>query len=207
MATGIIRILSFDPGLSTSGWAVCDYNTKTGELVIPRFGILTPNRTTTHVIMRDVVERYGKRIITLVELRAGVSALVAEYNPDYIVAEDNFFHDRRPTAFAALLQWTTTVELWLRDNVQKPLFKIPARLAKACVAGHGNADKDKMANAVLAHTDIRFKQKNALSELLEHTIDAVAIGYTFTREILPSLAQTLREETICQENEPNEIED
>lgn len=202
-----IGILGFDPGLTLAGWAVCDYNTQTGQLVIHKFGTISANKVVSRANMREEVELYGKRIMALSYLRQQVYNLLMDYKPTYVVSEDAFFDFRRPTAYAALLQWLTAVELVLKDNLNMQLFKVAPKLVKACMSGMGDAKKVGIQNAIINSKDIQFKQKNYESDLEEHTADAIAVCYTFTREILPSLTVTLVEDNAeCLEKGTNEKE-
>lgn len=182
-----IRILGFDPGLTLAGWAVCDYITQTGQLVIHKFGVIASNKIVSRANMREDVALYGKRIMALAYLRHQVQNLLMEFKPIYVISEDAFFDFRRPTAYAALLQWIVSVELVLKDNLNMPLFKVAPKLIKSCISGAGDAKKIGVLNAILDNDNIQFKQKGCETELIEHTADAIAACYTFTREILPSL--------------------
>lgn len=185
----IVRILSFDPGLTISGWAVMDYNRTTHELMVVKTGLMTPNKIVSRVNMRDEVEIYGKRLIALVTLRGMVSSLCEEVKPNFIVVEDNFFHDKYPTAYAALLHWTITVELLVKDKYDKPVFKIPPKLVKHYISGSGNATKVNVQQAILDQPKIKFKSQQLEGNLIEHISDAVAIGWAFVHEHLPVLVQ------------------
>lgn len=186
MSKDTIRILSFDPGLTKAGWAIGDFKLQTGQLTINRFGELTPSKSTTHVNMQEQVQQFGKRIITLSILKEMITALYTEYQPDFVVAEDAFFNVKFPTAYAALLQWLTTIALYLYDN-ENTLFKISPKSVKLCISGYGGAGKLNVQEAVLSNERITFKQKKQAKELTEHEGDAIAVNYTFAMELLPSL--------------------
>lgn len=187
MSKTTIRILSFDPGLSKAGWAVGDFKLQQGHLIINRFGELAPTRTTTHVHMKEQVSYFGKRIITLSLLREMIDILFLEYKPDYVVVESAFFHPKFPTAYAALLQWMTTVELYLYHTHNMPMYKIAPKAVKFCISGHGGSGKVSVQEAILAKEDISFKQKKQVIKLGQHEGDAIAVNYTFATESLPSL--------------------
>lgn len=184
---GQIRILAFDPGLSLSGWNVGLYDTTAKVYRVLKFGMLTPNKsidtTDTHV---DYV-KYGSRVMTLQELRNQVRALMNEYHPDVVVSEDAFYNPKRPSAYSALVQWLTAVDLMLHDEYAKVLFKLAPTAAKQIVSGFGGADKLGVQHAVLHREDIVFKSKHADENLTEHICDSIGIGYTFAHEVLPAL--------------------
>ena len=171
-----MKILSFDPGLSYSGWAYTDADN--GIFSVEQCGLLTPNKTVDHKEHRDEVELYGRRIITLALLRVMVRDLINRFHPDIVVSEDAFFNPRRPGAYEALIQWILTVSFILRDEFQLPLYRIPPKLVKKYISGMGTADKEGVKKAVAEHKDIRLSPDINIDNLLEHEGDAIAIGYT-----------------------------
>ena len=169
-------ILSFDPGLSFSGWSYSEVDDKV--FCVKEFGMLTPNKTVDHKSHREDVSVYGKRIITLSILRDMMRELMTKYNPDFVVSEDAFFNPRRPGAYEALLHWILTVSLLLRDEFKKPLYKIPPKLVKKFISGVGTSDKEGVQAAIFKHKDILFSSELKNFTLTEHEGDAIAIGYT-----------------------------
>lgn len=192
MALEKIRILSFDPGLSTAGWSYSEYRPKVGEMVVVRFGTLYPNKDIGLRDTRPDVTRYGSRIMTLESLRVQFRELMDTYHPDFIVSEDAFYNPSRPTAYCALIQWLTTIALVLHDEYQQTLFKLAPKIAKQVVSGFGGAEKLGVQYAIMHKNDIRFKQKVDVSDLSEHICDSIGIGYTFIQEILPSILDIWR---------------
>jgi Holliday junction resolvasome RuvABC endonuclease subunit len=196
-----VRILSFDPGLSYSGWNYSSYKLKTGEMIIHRFGMFSPNDKVTSAAMRRDTTRYGQRIMTLDSLRQQLRRLMDEYKPDFVVSEAPFFNASRPTAYCALVQWITTVELVLFDEYRAPLFKLAPKFAKKVVSGFGGAEKLGVQYAILNKEGIRFKQKVDEADLTEHICDSIGIGYTFIQEILPSLIDIWRFANVAETSE------
>ena len=196
-----VRILSFDPGLSNSGWNLCSYKFKTGEMVIHRFGMLYPNENVTTAAYRERSVKYGQRVMTLDALRQSLRMLLNEYRPDIVVSESPFFNAARPMAYCALVQWITTVELVLFDEYKLPLFKLAPKFAKKIVSGFGGAEKLGVQYAIMHKDNIRFKQKIEESDLTEHICDSIGIGYTFIQEILPSLVDIWRLTNVGQTSE------
>ena len=192
MACEKIRILSFDPGLSTAGWNYSEYRPKVGEMVVVRFGTLYPNKDINLRDARPDVTRYGARIMTLESLRIQFRELMNLYQPDFVVSEDAFYNPTRPTAYCALVQWLTTIALVLHDEYQQTLFKLAPKIAKQVVSGFGGAEKLGVQHAIMHKNDIRFKQKVDESDLSEHICDSIGIGYTFIQEILPSILDIWR---------------
>ena len=196
-----VRILSFDPGLSYSGWNFSSYKLKTGEMVIHRFGMFSPNERVGSADMRKDSTRYGQRIMTLASLRQQLRELMDTYKPDFVVSEAPFFNATRPTAYCALVQWITTVELVLFDEYKAPLFKLAPKFAKKVVSGFGGAEKLGVQYAIMHKAGIRFKHKIEESDLTEHICDSIGIGYTFIQEILPSLIDIWRFANVSEASE------
>lgn len=172
------HILSFDPGLSFSGWAYSEVDDEKSTFFVKEFGILTPNKTVDHKEYRQDVSIYGKRIITLALLKDMMRELLNRFNPDYVVSEDAFFNPRRPGAYEALLHWILTVSFLLKDEYKKPLYKIPPKLVKKYISGIGTSNKEGVQSAIFKHKDILFSQDVKNLTLVEHEGDAIAIGYT-----------------------------
>ena len=185
MAKPVFRILNFDPGLSKTGWCLIEYNTKSGNCTIAKYGIIQPNKNTGHAAMREECEVYGKRIMALCELESMVKQLLVEFTPDFVACEDIFFNPRRPTAFIALSQWLTTVELLLK-RYRMPLYKVPTKIAKKEIFGSGDAGKVDVQSAILSNGRINFRTKPP-KELCEHEADSIAVGLAFVNATLQAI--------------------
>jgi Holliday junction resolvasome RuvABC endonuclease subunit len=194
MATNTVRILSFDPGLTVSGWAVLDFNMHDGTMTVSKLGMLTPNKIVSRADMRDEVDKYGKRLMALSMLKDMVTELYEEYKPDYIAVEDNFFNSKYPTAYAALIHWTMTVDFLMKDKYGKPVYKIPPKLIKQYISGSGDASKVSVQQAIMDNDKIVFRSNQLYNNLMEHTADAIAIGWAFLQEFLPILSKELSDE-------------
>ena len=183
----LIKILAFDPGLSLSGWNVSTYDTHTQMYRVLKFGMLTPNKGIDTPETHINYVKFGQRVITLKALREQVRELMDTYQPDIVVSEDAFYNPKRPSAYSALVQWLTAVDILLHDEYAKVLFKLAPTAAKQVVSGFGGADKLGVRYAVLNSEDICFKSKHAEENLTEHICDSIGIGYTFAHRILPAL--------------------
>lgn len=187
-----LRILSFDPGLSTSGWNISVYDTSTNIMYIEQCGMLYPNENVGLASNKVNNIRYGHRIMTLDQLRNDIRNLMDTLSPDFVVSEDAFYNPTRPTAYCALVQWLTTVSIVLFDEYQHTLFKLAPKIAKQVISGFGGAEKLGVQYAVTNKEDIKFNQDIDVKNLTEHTCDSIGIGYTFIQEILPSILDIWR---------------
>jgi len=172
------HILSFDPGLSFSGWAYSYADDATNIFTVEEYGEITPNKTVGHKEYRSGVEVFGHRIITLTLLREMFRELFLRYKPDIVVSEDAFFNPRRPSAYEALIHWILTVSLVLKDEFDMPLYRIPPKLVKKFISGVGTSNKIGVQDAIFKHKDIVFSPELKDIVLTEHEGDAIAIGYS-----------------------------
>lgn len=183
----VIKILAFDPGLSTSGWNVSTYDINSTMLRVLKFGMLLPNKGIDTPESHAEYVKYGPRLITLQALRTQVRELLNTYQPDVVVSEDAFYNPKRPSAYMALIQWLTAVDILLHDEYNRVLFKLAPKASKQVVSGFGGADKLGVRYAVLHRDDIEFKSKNVEDGLTEHICDSIGIAYTFAHRVLPAL--------------------
>lgn len=187
-----LKILSFDPGLSTSGWNLSVYDTSTNIMYIEKCGMLFPNENVGLASNKENYIRYGHRIMTLDQLRNDIRELMDTLSPDFVVSEDAFYNPTRPTAYCALIQWLTTISIVLFDEYQHTLFKLAPKIAKQVISGFGGAEKLGVQYAVTHKKDIKFDNSIDVRNLSEHTCDSIGIGYTFIQEILPSILDIWR---------------
>lgn len=185
-----LKILSFDPGLSTSGWNLSYYNTDTRIMHVEECGMLYPNEDVSKNKIN--LTRYGTRIMTLDQLRIDLRNLMDKFRPDFVVSEDAFYNPTRPMAYCALVQWLTTVSMVLFDEYNHTLFKLAPKIAKQVISGFGGAEKLGVQQAISNKEDITFNKTINVEELTEHTCDSIGIGYTFIQEVLPSILDIWR---------------
>lgn len=180
-----VRLLTFDPAMGVAGWAVIDYDPVTRVRLVVKKGELTPNKIIDRAANREETDQFGKRLPSLKLVREMVRELFLEYKPDYVVTEGIFCNPKRITAYTALLQWLTTVELMLYMEFRVILYHVPTKIAKQAVTGSGGSGKLLVQDAVLSHPMIEFKKPPEI--LHEHEADAIAVGFGFIESVLPAL--------------------
>jgi len=182
-----IRTLNFDPGLTMTGWSVTELDLESGVLQVIRLGNIQPAAVASRADRREDVEKFSKRVISLVVLRAAIIQLLDEFKPDYIVMEDIFFNPSRPQAHAALCMWQCTAKLTVYDHYGKTITAIAPKAAKLAISGRGDSKKLNVQQAILENPKITFKSDKLIPMLNEHCADSVAIGYAFVQTYLPTL--------------------
>ena len=182
-----IKILSFDPGLTKAGWSFSEYDTTSRIYTVIKFGTITPNTTAAKALNRDAVNIFGKRVIALRILREAVDLLVKQYKPDFIATEDAFYNPRTPNAYGSLLTWIVTVENFMYSEFKMPIYRIAPKLAKHNISGDGTSGKLSVQDAVVNHSNIKFRANLPVLDMCEHEADSIAIGWSFVYSILPNL--------------------
>ena len=182
----LIRLLSFDPGTTVTGWAMSVYDTKQSSMTVHKYGRITP--TAMAKKDKDECAKYSQQLIALSYLRQEVSALITAWKPNYIVSEDAFLNHKFPNAHVALTLCVFTMAQVCRDLHQMPFYKLAPCNIKRLVSGTGHADKLAMQTAILQNKQIVVKEtkQNPISNMSEHEADAIGVGYAFTLQ-LPTL--------------------
>ncbi len=187
MAANDIKILSFDPGLTTMGWSIGTWSVEKNILTVNRWGVITSIALAQKEEKIDF-KNYG-RIISLEIMEREVTNLIEQYHPTYIFSEDAFYNPKRPQAYVSLSLCLHTLSRLLYLNYKKSLFKLAPKQIKKIVTGDGTADKTTIQATIISHPNILIKdtKQNQLKNMSEHSADSIAGMYTFCREILPAL--------------------
>ena len=184
------KILSFDPGLSTLGWANCSFDTDTNKFTVHRFG----NFKATKVANKEKEQSsiYGYRLIALNFLEDEIKRLIDFFKPDYLASEDVFLHIRHVNAFAALTLCMHTMRkaAFMKNKV---IYTMAPCDIKKDTAGNGHADKDAIQKAVLENPNIVIEENkmSPVDKMCEHEADAIAVGYAFSQSLLPALIMNI----------------
>lgn len=189
-------LLSIDPGAHNLGAAISKFDDNNFQ--VQKFYSLVPSKYPAE--MRKHIKHFTDRTLTGKVISAMVRDLVLEYQPDFIVSEDAFYNPGRPNAFISLLVCIYAAEselyrLLCEDLISDPdrakLYKIPPTLVKKIVSDvvGGKASKDDMTAAMEqqvlsgnikfdAHAEGTCPHREAFTE---HAVDAICIGYAFTK--------------------------
>jgi len=186
-----VRILAFDPGFGTTGWATMEaaFKKDTTEILITNIGEFGITRRVGLAKYRDDRTVFGKRSIEIKLLQLQLTELINEHSPDYIVHEAAFVMPGRMTAFISLYSWVLALKLLCHNEYKLPVYEIAPRLVKRLFAGSGNANKDEMAEAFKRNKNLVFCKTCDLGALGEHAKDACAVGFVFitSADFLPKL--------------------
>lgn len=191
-------VLSIDPGMHNLGYAFSKITDK-GFFVIEH-GTKQPSKYTG--ILRKHNKHFTDRTLTGKVISSFIEDAIFHLNPDYICSEDAFYNPIRPTAYTSLLIAIYAIESKLyhlysdgviaEDTVNSAkLYKIPPTLVKKVMSETvgGKANKFDMYDALKAQTEKgmisfmseRIKHCPKLDNFTEHSVDAICIGYAFTK--------------------------
>ena len=190
------KILSFDPGLTTLGYASSVYDLNKNILTVNRFG--TFKATKQAMKEKEQSATYGYRLIALNILEDEIRRLIELFKPDYIASEDVFCQPTHVNAFAALTLCLHAIKhaAFMKN---KTIYTMAPCDIKKILTDHGHADKEAMQKAVLTNKLIKVEEAKTVSivKMCEHEADAIAVGFGFANAILPNLliANKIKEDT------------
>ena len=151
-----MRIIGFDPGTATTGWACVDAERGQKARLIGCGAITTPAKTSLAT--------------RLSMIHAAVVALLLEHRPDEVAVEELFFAKNRTTAIA--VSHARGVILLAAAQAHQPVAEYTPMEVKLAIAGYGNANKKQIQAILPAHIDAA----NYPSQ--DDTADAIAIALT-----------------------------
>lgn len=189
------KILSFDPGLTTLGWAFNKYNTETSKMTVLKYG----SYKSTKVAMKDkeMCNIYGHRMIALNLLEEEVCRLIDSFKPDYIASEDIFLHIRHVNAFAALTLCLHSMRRAAYTRKMTIYTMAPCDIKKV-TASTGHADKEAIQKSILENPNIEIIENKQipLDKMVEHEADAISVGYAFSTVTLQTLLLEMSEPIV-----------
>ena len=168
---GALRILGFDPGTATTGWA-CIEQVKPGSkpVLLACGAIRTPAKSPLP----------GR----LNAIHQAVAELIVTYEPKEIAVEELFFAKNRTTAIA--VSHARGVILLAAAQSGIPLGEYTPMEVKLAIVGYGNADKKQIQQILPAHVSATEYPTQ------DDTADAVAIALTHLTNVRSPYAAALR---------------
>jgi len=171
-----IRVLAFDPGITSMGWSLLAYDLTTGKAAVLARGTLTGQ----HLLKerKDMQNKFSKAFIILEVYYEIFCRMLRDYQPQHVVAEGAFHHKFAQT-YASLKLVLHTLRRACWDVLGFDLYEIAPMETKKLIAGNHMADK----------TLIFESDEQPLDNMTEHEYDATGHGLTFIHKILlPTLA-------------------
>lgn len=177
----IVSILAIDPGLNYTGVAHYQVDNKSKEILsIDSLTINTNTLKNTRWIDQEI---HNERTIKLIKLKDAIQEIVLRTNPQIVVFENNFYNPSMPTAYKALIESVLTIKVAIMDiNNNIPFTNIEPLLIKKTVGAlKGVKGKEVVKEAIMNINEISNLILHDIDTLDEHSVDAIAIGYTFLK--------------------------
>ncbi len=160
---GTERILGIDPGTARLGYALVDFDKRTGFQEIIDCGIIK-----THQDDSDAAR--------LVEMRADLEFIIERFKPTSVSVEKLFFFKNLKTVIP--VAQARGVVLELAASKQIPIYEYTPLEMKKIITGNGMAKKDLVSKVV--HE--AFKLKTKISP--DDAIDAIGMALCYARSDL-----------------------
>ncbi len=177
-----LRVLGIDPGTTTMGIAVLDWDLESPVIdVATAFTLVANDRQMGYQSTADL---HGSRVARL-QLQADlVRGLLYDFRPHVVIAEAPFM-GRFAQSFSALVECVQTIRGVLFEYDPHMPFNLidPPSVKKAVGVAKGKmSDKEDVRRALSEQPDLRWHVN--LSDLDEHSVDAVAIARYYLRQVL-----------------------
>lgn len=197
-------LLSIDPGISALGYA---FSTVDITYTVHEANTVHPNKFPNDSVYKREKRLFPQRVLNGKRVSEIFEDLVLTYRPDYITSEDAFFNPLRPNAFIALIIALFAMETSLHKLYRQKaipdrigFYKTPPTVVKKILNEDvgGKALKQDMLTALIAKInsgDIQF-DIDQLDGLSEHAVDAIGVGYAFTKLWMPMLEANLLDNTM-----------
>lgn len=183
----VIRVVSFDPGISNMGICVGDFNRSNQEFTV----LKTINFEGAKHRNKDKKMRRNcpHSFCVLSGIKEWVlTTLLPEWSPDYIACEGAFHNSHFPGAHQALVLVIHVLRECAFEWYEDDITDMAPMTIKKIVTGKGNAPKEMIKTAISQNPSIHLTV--SLDALTEHEIDAIAHGYAFCIKYIPPIQHT-----------------
>jgi Holliday junction resolvasome RuvABC endonuclease subunit len=175
-----IAIVGIDPGSVHLGTAVLHIDLATLRITSTTARTFDARHVST--LLPETLwtsQLFGERLGRIASLEDALLSLLLDVDPHMIVCEAPFINLRRPQAHGVLTEVICGIRrAVMRYDAWKPLYLIDPASVKNAVGAKGNADKDAMRSALLHLPALCYDGNVPLRLLDEHSIDAIAVGYS-----------------------------
>jgi Holliday junction resolvasome RuvABC endonuclease subunit len=174
----LCRVMSIDPGLNNIGICFIDLDLNTRSIKDITAWTLNNDRLNNHTYF--VEESHSERLTKLFKLRDAITYLLQNFNPAIVISESPFYNPARPSAYGSLVESINVIQTAVTDYNYNIMFRtVEPLLIKKVVGAKLSSDKDSVKKALQSISSIVSASRSNLDELDQHSIDAIAVGYTF----------------------------
>lgn len=171
------RILSIDPGGTTAGFCITDYDDVTGKSYVVDAHTVHLDKLVKQYYS-DECKFYGEKITRLYALKDAVFKVLESWEPFYIVSEGPYMGSF-VTAFASLTSCVTAIRFAARElSGYKDVTVIDPATVKKSIGVSGKSGDKNLVRLAISKRDITYTNVS-LDDLDEHSVDAIAVGQWF----------------------------
>jgi Holliday junction resolvasome RuvABC endonuclease subunit len=174
------KLLAIDPGVNNCGLAVFDVDYRTNEIVsVDAHTVISAKLNDTTTLYEDL---YSERTIKLYKLMDRISEIIVSVNPAIVVCESPFYNRLRPMAYGSLLEVLSSIHsVIINYNNNVPFFTVEPLLVKKTVGAGMQTGKLDVKQSIARIEPIMSVLVPDLEGLDEHSVDAMAVGYTYLK--------------------------
>lgn len=193
----VYRICSIDPGSNTLGFAVLEVDLVAGGVTVDE--AVTFNGEKMSQQYPHLIEVHGEKVARLYAHEKNLLRAFQHYKPHAIICESPFL-GRFPQAYAALVECMTAIRrACYQYNPHIRLDTVDPMTAKQAVgvvikkAPKGSKHKkqgltkDDVKQAILQLKDLTNQAERMLTQMDEHSIDAIAVGYYKYQQMMSAM--------------------
>lgn len=172
------NIVAIDPGLTTTGVAIFTINNIADT--IKNVTAFTLNSDKLPNSMDLSPEIYTERVIKLHKIKSAIVKILYDYKPIGVACENSFYNRFRPMAYGSLLEVINTIQAAVIEyNTNVVMRLIEPLLVKKMVDAQPKGGKEAVLEGVRKVPLIMNNLDVNIDLLDEHSIDALAIGYSY----------------------------
>ena len=172
-----VSIVGIDPGTQNLGVAVLLINIVSFKIVYSEAWTIVGSRLAGKDSWAE--ELHGARFSRIAALEQNLLNIFRHFRPLEIACESPFYSQRHPQAFGALTEVICGVRNAVINYDQwKYLHLIDPPSVKQAVGAKGNAQKEIIKEKILQLTELCYSGNIPIQFLDEHSIDALAVGYS-----------------------------
>lgn len=171
-------IISCDPGVANFGLSVID--NKEEYRVLETYLVKNNRKFTDEEKEIELV--YGARTVKVLAVINKLKEVLTRYTIDSIVVEAPFYNTLTPMAFSSLVEVISVLKYNIAVENNIKFYSIEPLLVKKLFTKHHLASKQAIKEFLISKVNdkiIILDDKIDITQLSEHEIDSIAVGYSF----------------------------
>ncbi|MDD9897775.1 MAG: crossover junction endodeoxyribonuclease RuvC [Candidatus Melainabacteria bacterium] len=164
------RIMGIDPGTARLGYALVDFDPSSNKQALVDCGIIETQKDLSQALR-------------LKEIRADLSILIEEYQPQVFAVEQLFFFKNPKTIVPVAQARGVILEVAATNGLE--VFEYTPLEMKKIITGHGMAEKSLVSTMI--HNEFKLTEQIKPDD----AVDAIGMALSYIRQDMPSLRAAL----------------